>query len=106
MSEIPPEAQCYFDGVKANDTSAVATCFTEDGLVIDVGRRIKGRTAIQSWTENEVLGGLYEIVQVRPQREGAQILLRFTPKSSSGFRSRYTFIFVRGKIRSVNLKYA
>ncbi len=92
MREIPPQALCYFDHVKANDASAVAGCFTEDCVVIDVGRRIEGRAAIQGWTENELVGGMYEIERVTPQPGGAKILLRFTPKGSSGFRALYTFV--------------
>ncbi len=75
-------------------------------MVIDVGRRIQRRPAIQRWTENEVLGGVYEIVQVTPQREGAKVLSRFAPKGSSGFRALYSFIFAHGKIKSIDLEYA
>jgi hypothetical protein len=106
MIEVPPEAQCYFDAVTANDAAAIAACFTEDGLVNDVGRRIEGHPAIQRWAENEVLGGAYEILEVTPQSAGAEILLRFAPSSSSGFRARYTFTFENGKIKSVSFQYA
>jgi hypothetical protein len=106
VTGVPAEAQCYFDAVKANDATVIAACFAEDGVVIDVGRRIEGRAAIQRWAENEVLGGAYEILEVMVQPEGAQILLRFAPSGSSGFRARYTFAFENGKITSADLQYA
>jgi hypothetical protein len=106
VTEIPPEAQCYFDAVKANDAAAVAACFAEDGVVDDVGRRFEGRAAIQRWAENELIGGTYEILEVSVQPAGAQILLRFAPGGGNGFRARYTFIFANGKITSVAFEYA
>lgn len=104
--EVPSEAQCYFDAVKANDAAAVAACFTEDGVIDDVGRRFEGRAAIQRWAENEVLGGTYEILEVSAQPAEAQILLRFAPGGSGGFRARYIFSFTNGKISSATLQYA
>jgi hypothetical protein len=106
VTQVPPEAQCYFDAVEARDAAAVAACFAEDGVVDDSGRRFEGHAAIQRWAENELIGGSYEILEVSAQPAGAQILLRFAPSGSSGFRARYNFIIANGKITSVAFQYA
>lgn len=104
---LPPPAACYFEAVRAGNAAGVAACFTPDGVVVDVGRRIEGQAAIDRWAAAEVIGGRYEILEVTPRPDGARLIVRFAPKgAASGFQAAYTFTFVGGKIALADLQYA
>jgi hypothetical protein len=110
-SKLPKEAQCYFDAVAAENLDALAGCFAKDAYIIDVDRRISGTAAIRKWAEKEVMGGRYEILEVRPgsASKGAsavEVLLTFAPRGNGGFRSRYEIVLAAGKLTSMILKYA
>jgi ketosteroid isomerase-like protein len=42
---------CYFEAVAAHDSKALADCFADDGVVLDVDRTISGREAIKMWAD-------------------------------------------------------
>ena len=105
-SALPPAAQCYFDSVVEGNAEALSNCFTPDGVVIDVNRSIEGRSAIRTWAQNEVVGGIYEIIEVKPTLTGVSVLLTFAPNRSSGFKARYDFQIQDGLIVKADLQYA
>ena len=47
--ELPPLFASYIDAKNAHDAPALAALFTEDGVVYDEGREIKGTDAIEAW---------------------------------------------------------
>ncbi len=48
--ELPAPIAGYFEADGARDASAVADCFTTDGVVHDEGHTHVGRDAIRAWT--------------------------------------------------------
>jgi hypothetical protein len=104
---LDPAAQRYFDAVAARDARAVAAAFTPDGLVVDVGREIRGRDAIRRWAADEVVGGVYTLLDHTPHRHGTTLLVRFRPGGTGdGFRARYHFDITDGLITQATLEYA
>ena len=87
----------------------MTNCFLPDAVIIDVSREISGIEEIRSWAEREVMGGQYEILGVVSESENSvKLLIRFTPPgySGGGFKAHYTFDFLDGKIKRMNLQYA
>ena len=106
---IPEQAQCYFSAAAASDSAALAKCFQQKAVIIDVSREISGLDQILIWAEREVFGGRYEVLDIvsKPEK-GIKLLIRFIPPgySGDGFKAHYTFEFEDGKISRMNLQYA
>jgi hypothetical protein len=78
--DMPEPAQCYFTAVAASDLSGLEQCFQPDAVIIDVNRKISGIEAIRTWTENEVIGGRYEILSIVSQaQDRLKLLIKFVP---------------------------
>jgi hypothetical protein len=103
---LDPAAQRYLDAVAAKDAAAVAAAFTADGLVVDVGREIRGREAIRQWADNEVIGGVYTLLGHTPRAGGTTMLVRFEPGGLGGFRADYSLDIADGLITKATLEYA
>lgn len=103
---LDPAAQRYLDAVAAKNADALAACFALDGLVIDVGREIRGRDAIRQWAANEVIGGVYTLLEHKPRPGGVTMLVRFQPGGTGGFRANYHFDITGGLITKATLEYA
>ncbi|GAA4907973.1 hypothetical protein GCM10023237_29560 [Streptomyces coeruleoprunus] len=100
-------AQRYLDAVAARDAGAVASAFAPDGLVVDVGREIRGRDAIRRWAAAEVIGGSYTLLDHTPHPGGTTLLVRFRPDGTGdGFRARYRLDITDGLITTATLEYA
>jgi hypothetical protein len=97
---------CYFEAVAAHDSEALADCFADDGVVLDVGRTVSGRDAIKMWAEREVLGGSYNIIDIGERDSIVSVLLIFTPQDEEAFYARYEFEIKNHKIAYSNLHYA
>lgn len=106
-SALHPAARRYFDAVADEDADAVAAAFAADGLVVDVGREIRGRDAIRAWAADEVVGGDYTVLDHTPHATGTTLLVRFRPGGTGdGFRARYRFDITDGLITRATLEYA
>lgn len=103
---LDPAAQRYFDAVAAQDADALAAAFAEDAVVLDVGREIAGRDAIRTWASNEVIGGVYTVLDHTARTGGVDILVRFQPGGIGGFRADYRFDLADGLITRAELAYA
>jgi hypothetical protein len=103
---LDPAAQRYLDAVAAGDADAVAAAFAADAVVVDVGREIKGRDAIRSWAQAEVVGGVYTLLGHTPRTGGTTMLVRFQPGGVGGFRANYHLDITDGLITKATLEYA
>ncbi|WP_217368980.1 nuclear transport factor 2 family protein [Nonomuraea antri] len=103
---LDPAAQRYLDAVAAADADALAAAFAPDGLVVDVGREIRGRDAIRRWAADEVIGGVYTLLDHTPRDGGVSMLVRFQPGGVGGFRANYHFDITDGLITKATLEYA
>ncbi|MER6346530.1 nuclear transport factor 2 family protein [Streptomyces sp. NPDC001595] len=104
---LDPAARRYLDAVAARDARAVAAAFTPDGLVVDVGREIRGGDAIRRWAEAEVVDGDYTLLDHTPHADGTTLLVRFRPGGTGdGFRAHYRFDITDGLISRATLEYA
>jgi hypothetical protein len=93
--------------VAAEDADAVAAAFARAGLVVDVGREIRGREEIRRWAAAEVVGGRYTVLDATPRTGGTTLLVRFRPGGTGdGFRARYHFDITDGLITRATLEYA
>ena len=103
---VDPAGQSYVDSVQAEDLDKLVNSFTEDAVVIDVGRRIEGRQKIREWADNEVIGGDIEVLGQTPFDEGETLLVRFSPGGFFGFKANYKFTYRDGLIAQADLTYA
>ncbi|WP_082310179.1 nuclear transport factor 2 family protein [Nonomuraea sp. SBT364] len=103
---LDPAARRYLDAVAAGDADALAAAFAPGGLVVDVGREIRGRDAIRRWAADEVIGGVYELLGHTPRAGGVSMLVRFRPAGAGGFRANYHFDITDGLITKATLEYA
>jgi hypothetical protein len=98
----------FVNAVAAKAADEVADSFTEDGVVIDVSRRIEGREAIRQWAANETVTGVLTVLRV-VQTDGdrlQRLLVRFAPGGSGGFEADYTFTVTGHRIAVLDMQYA
>jgi ketosteroid isomerase-like protein len=103
---VDPAGQAYVDAVNASDLDALVAAFAENGVVVDVTRRISGHDAIRTWAESEVIGGRLEILAVSPIAGGQDLLVHWAPERSDGWRAHYRFTYVDARITVADLQYA
>ncbi|MBG0827776.1 nuclear transport factor 2 family protein [Planomonospora sp. ID67723] len=103
---LDPAAQRYFDAVADEDVDALVDAFSPDAVVVDVGREIRGHAEIRRWARNEVVGGVYTVLDQTPRQGGTTILVRFQPGGAGGFRATYSFDITGGLIVRADLQYA
>jgi ketosteroid isomerase-like protein len=48
---LPEPIAAYFTAANGDDSDSVASCFTEDAVVRDEKREMRGRRAIRDWAE-------------------------------------------------------
>jgi hypothetical protein len=105
--EPPQGFKRYLAGVKQGDVDAILSGFTQDPVVVDVGRRIEGRKAIRQWLKDEVLGLRYEVLSTSPAKDKNRVLVKITLRSGGSFKAHYDLTVDKdGLISHADLKYA
>jgi SnoaL-like domain len=105
---LPDAVRRYRDAVNAEDLNRLTASFTPDALVIDVSRRFRGRRAIRTWAQAEVIGGRLTVIRrvTRPRNPcGVTYLVRFAPGGTGGFLAHYRFETRGGRITVADLQY-
>lgn len=99
--------RAFVDAVAAKSADQLLASFADDGVVIDVSRRIEGPDAIRRWAENETLPGTLTVLRVVETTGGTQrLLVRFASGGSGGFEAHYTFTTANDRISELNMQYA
>jgi hypothetical protein len=102
-----PAASAYVEAVARRDVDVLAAAFAEDGVVVDVRRRIEGRAAIREWAAREVIGGSLRVDGITPLGPQAQrVRVHWAPSGSGGWAADYTFTVVGDAIAEADLQYA
>jgi hypothetical protein len=105
--QLLPAASAYVDAVARRDLDALAAAFAEDGVVVDVQRRIVGRAAIREWADREVIGGSLRVDGVTPLGPDVQrVRVHWAPSGSGGWAADYTFTAAGDHIAEADLQYA
>jgi hypothetical protein len=99
-------AQAYVDAVNAGNLDALVGAFAPDGQVTDVTRPIRGRDAIRTWADDEVIGGRLQVLSVTAMPGGQDLLVHWAPQGSSGWRAHYRFTMTATAITRADLQYA
>jgi ketosteroid isomerase-like protein len=106
-SALSTGAAAYVDAVNAEDLEALVAAFAEDGVIIDVSRRIHGRESIRDWAQREVIGGRLEVNAVTQQGPDTQVVrVHWAPAGSGGWAADYTFTTAGTEITVAELQYA
>lgn len=99
--------RAFVDAVAAKNADQLLATFTDDGVVIDVSRRIEGHDAIRRWAENETLPGKLTVLQIVETADSNQrLLVRFAAGGSGGFEAHYTFATEGDLISELDMQYA
>ncbi|HEX6685908.1 MAG TPA: nuclear transport factor 2 family protein [Candidatus Limnocylindrales bacterium] len=99
--------RAFVDAVAAKDADKVVAAFADNGVVIDVSRRIEGREAIRRWAANETITGTLTVLQIAESGTDRQrLLVRFAPGGSGGFQASYAFTVAGGRISLLDMQYA
>ena len=102
---LPAAIDCYQAATNAQDIDAYLGCFTEDALMIDVSREFKGREAIRTWAEREVMpgGGKFRHRQILEADQG----YAKTEVNWASWVAHYHYWWdADGKITRMSLQYA
>lgn len=106
VSLIDPAARCYIDAVNSRDPDALAACFTEDSVVVDINQRITGPDAIRRWSQNRLMGGHLKVLKEQSYDGGMIVLVHWAPHSTAGWLVWYRFEYMGGRLTLVDLQNA
>jgi hypothetical protein len=104
---VAAAGRSYVDAVRTGNLDALVNAFTEDAVIVDVGRQIKGHDGIRAWAQNEVMGGQLDVLGRTDLPSGEDLLVRFNPPGWGGaFDAHYRFTYRDGRISRADLTYA
>ena len=107
IAQVPAPAMAYVRSVNQNNLDSLVLAFAETGTVVDVTRRIEGRSAIRTWARNEVMGASLQVLSVDQQTPNrVRLLVHWAPRGSAGWRAYYTFTYENGLVTLADLQYA
>jgi uncharacterized protein (TIGR02246 family) len=75
---LPEPIASYVRAVNAGDADAFLSVFADDAVVLDVGRKMSGRDAIQKWSLHDIFGVAARLdpVKVRESDEGTVVTIK------------------------------
>jgi len=56
MTDIPAPVQAVLDAINNGDEDAFVPAFTDDGVVNDWGRVLRGSEGVASWADSDAIG--------------------------------------------------
>ncbi|OIJ24974.1 nuclear transport factor 2 family protein [Nocardioides luteus] len=56
MNNLPRSIETFVEATNRGDSEAFAAAFTQDALIVDWGRRFRGRDGVRAWNETDNIG--------------------------------------------------
>jgi len=104
---LPKPIAAYFAAEKAGDASALARCFTNDGVVRDEGGTFTGRAAIERWNADARAKYHHTVAPLSAtEGEGAIVVLARVAGDFPGspLELEHTFKLDRDEIASLEIR--
>lgn len=79
--DVPAPVAAVVDAINAADTDAFVAAFTEDGLVDDWGRQLRGPHGVRSWAQSDAIGAGAQMSILEASTEGDTTTVRFDWRS-------------------------
>ncbi len=107
MLSLPEPIAQYFAAELAGDASALARCFTADGVVRDEGGTFSGAAAIRRWNENAKAKYQYTVEPVSIEDRDGEIVVAGRLAGNfpgSPITLLHNFRLAGGKIASLEIR--
>ena len=106
MSELPKPIATYIAASNAHDADACAACFTDDAVVRDEGREMRGVAAVRDWMKAAIEKYRHMVEVIRSATAGGKTVV--TGRVSGDFPGspvdlRYTFTLAGEKIARLEI---
>ena len=73
--KLPMPIASYIAAENAGNAEEAARCFVEDAVVLDEGRTMRGRAAIEQWKADTTRKYRHSVEPLRSNREGAKTIV-------------------------------
>ena len=106
MLKLPTPITGYFAAANSDDAGRVASYFSDDAIVRDEGRTIRGPNAVRAWAEETRRRYRYyaEVVAAEEAADGIVVTAHLTGDfPGSPIDLRYRFKFVGSKIMELEI---
>lgn len=90
---LPQAVQRLVSAINSADTDAFVDAFTDDGLVNDWGRVLRGRSGVRSWAISDAIGAGATMTVLSATSDGDTVTTRFAWRSRK-FNGESDGIFV------------
>lgn len=77
MPSIPSPVQALVDAINTADTETFVAAFTDDGVVDDWGRILRGPDGIRSWADTDAIGQGAHMTVLEARTDGDVTEIRF-----------------------------
>jgi len=106
MSDLPEPIATYIAASNAHDADACAACFTDDAVVRDEGREMRGVGAIRDWMDAAIKKYRHVVEMITSATADGKTLV--TGRVSGNFPGspvdlRYTFMLAGDKIARLEI---
>ena len=104
IGEVPEPVRSFLDKVNDHDDAGVLAAFTDDALVDDWGKQLRGRDAIGKWSDSEFVGSKpsLTITSVATDDGTVTVVGDWRSKHANGM-SKFVFHTNGGKITSMEI---
>jgi hypothetical protein len=106
MFKLPPPIEAYFAAANSDDAGRVASYFSNDAIVRDEGRTMRGPNDVQLWAEETRRKYRYhaEVIAVEEVADGMVVTAHLTGDfPGSPIDLRYRFKLVGSKIAALEI---
>lgn len=95
MPPLPREVQRLVDAINSADTDAFVAAFTDDGVVNDWGRVLRGLSGVRSWADTDAIGAGARMSVLRASTDGDVTEIAFDWRSRVFNGESTAFVTVR-----------
>lgn len=91
---LPPAVQRVVDAINAADTDAFVAGFTDDGVVDDWGRVLRGPAGVRQWAESDAIGAgaVIDVFEASTVGDVTEIRFQWTSRVFNGTSSAFVTV--------------
>lgn len=91
---LPAAVQRVVDAINAADTDEFVKGFTDDGVVDDWGRVLRGPDGVRQWAESDAIGAraVVDVFEARTEGDVTEIRFHWTSRVFNGESSAFVTV--------------
>jgi ketosteroid isomerase-like protein len=85
--KLPEIIKKYVDASNAHDVKSILSCFSEDAVVHDEGKKLRGKKAIEDWIVKTIEKYKFQFKPLSVKEDEAEVVVHAISSQGSNFSS-------------------